>query len=134
MVTRILKASLRELLIDCCGEEKVDSVVDAVLAARWSPPLETLLTVEAVEALPNGTPVIIGSLDPRRWPPAFGQKVDHAILLAGEDEPYPLHAEGVAPPLPCTVVWTPPDTTDFGQYADGTEESAVYQQLLPPLQ
>jgi hypothetical protein len=118
-----MSAALRSLLVDCCGEDTVDSAVGIVLAAGWTPPLRTLLTVAEVEDLPNGTPVIVGSLDPRKWPPAFGVKTDHAILFTGEEEPYPLHQEGLAPPLPCTVVWQPQDTTDFNQYADGSEQA-----------
>jgi hypothetical protein len=132
MVNRLLTAALRELLLPCCGAEKVDSAIAIVLAAGWRPPLHTLLTVEEVEALADGTPVLVGSLSPDKWPASVGVKVQHGIQFAGEDTPYPLHDPRYDPPLPVTVVWQPQDVSNFGQYADGTEERAVYDQLLPP--
>lgn len=131
MVNRLLTAALRELLLPCCGPEKVDSVIAIVIAAQWRPPLRQLDTVEEVAALPNGTPVLVGSLAPDKWPGSVGVKVPHGIQFTGEEHPYPLHDPNLAPPLPVTVVWQPTDTTDFGQYADGTEEAAVMQALLP---
>lgn len=110
IVVRILTATLRAALLPIVGPETIETVVATVITLGWRPPFRTLLTVEEVEALPNGTPVLIGSLDPRRAVPAFGFKCEHAVEIQGESEPYALHDPASPPPLPCTVVALPPDT------------------------
>ena len=88
----------------CCDSASSERVVDRLLELGVRPPVLTLDAVEDVDRLPDGTAVVVGDL---RTGGRLAEKRGHAVVFAGEDAPYPLFLQGLAPPLPCTVVWVP---------------------------
>lgn len=108
MPLRIIKASLRRELASCCSEDTVDKVVERIVEELgWRPPMTTLVDVEDLDKLPLNTAVLVGNLtDPSKYV-HVGMVGMHCILFAGEDTVHPFHQPGVAPPLPCTVIWEP---------------------------
>lgn len=108
MPLRIIKAALRDELADCCGDDKVDAVVERIVEQLgWRPPMTTLVDASDLDRLPVGSAVLVGNLtDPDRYV-HVGMVGTHCVLFAGEDQPHPFHQPGLAPPLPCTVIWEP---------------------------
>lgn len=104
MPNRVLRAALQQWISVCCGPTETTDVVDRLLELGVRPPVLTLDNVDDVDQLPDGTAVVVGDLSKNGQ---VGTKCQHAILFAGEDQPYPLFLDGLAPPLPCTVVWVP---------------------------
>jgi len=91
----------------CCGTEDACNVVDRLIAMGVRLPTITITDVSELDAIPDGSAVIVGNLQDPEARPAVGTKQRHSIAFSGEDEPYPFHQPGLAPPLPCTVVWMP---------------------------
>lgn len=107
MPHKVLGRVLREWIGECCSPEDADAVVTRLLEMGIRPPMVTITEQADLDLIPNGAAVAVGNLLDGK--PTIGEKVEHAILFAGEDECYPFHADGLAPPLPCTVIWAPKD-------------------------
>lgn len=110
MPHRVLRKVLLEILAPCCGDaESAERVADGLIAAGLSFPTLTVTDVGDLDAIPDGSAVIVGNpADPASMP-HVGVKRQHSIMFAGETSPWPFHDPNLAPPLPCTVVWMPGD-------------------------
>lgn len=104
MPYRFLRAAMVQLIGECRDMAEVVGVVDRLIELGVRAPVLTLTDAADLDLIPNGSGVVVGDL---RQAPRVGVKCDHSILFVGEDEPYPFYLEGLAPPLPCTVVWLP---------------------------
>lgn len=107
MPLRAMRAALLKTLTDAgCPEDAAASAVRTVIDIQgWRPPARTLETAHEIDALPDGTAVLIVNPGSLTSTPVVGAKGKHCILIAGEDEPWPLFREGLAPPLPCRVIY-----------------------------
>lgn len=127
---RAFRAKLREIVSDCCEtDEMCDQVVDRLIEAGLRPPTITITRVEDLDAIPDGSAVLIGNVTDPEAKLAVGRKALHCVLLTGEDEPYPFHQDGLAPPLPCSIVWYAGETTEepVQSEADGVVASLLMQ-------
>ena len=134
MPLRVVRAQLLKIISPCCDDPAVaEKIVDELIDTGWRPPMTTVTEVDQLDAIPDGSAVLIGNVTDLQAHLLVGVKATHCVLLTGEDEPYPFHADGLAPPLPCTIVWFPgegqPDRVDVLQpEADGVVASLLLQQ------
>lgn len=104
MPNTVLRAAMQQWISSCCGPDETVRVVDQLLELGVRPPVLTLTTLEELEMVPDGTALVVGDLSRGGQ---LGRKSGNAIAFCGEDELYPFRLEGLAPPLPATVVWVP---------------------------
>lgn len=120
MPHRAFRAKLLKIVSGCCADEMTaNSIVDELIAAGLRAPTITITKVEDLDSIPNGSAVLIGNVKDPLSNLRVGVKATHCVLLTGEDEPYPFHQEGLAPPLPCTVAWIAGEDIPTQTEADG---------------
>jgi hypothetical protein len=109
MPHRVLRVALLDQICRCCSAEDAERVVDALIAMGVRLPTVTITDVRELDQIPDGSAVIVGNLQDPTALPAVGTKRQYSIMFSGEEQPYPFHEPGLAPPLPCVVVWMPGD-------------------------
>jgi hypothetical protein len=131
----MVRQALMKIIEPCCDDpEVVKQIVDELIDGGWRPPMTTITEASQLDGIPDGSAVLIGNVTDMDAHLLVGVKATHCVLLTGEDEPYPFHADGLAPPLPCTVVWLPgegqPDRLDIipDNEADGNVAALLMQQ------
>lgn len=88
----------------CCSPDDVGAVVDRLIELGVRAPVLTITDPADLDLIPNGSAVLVGDL---RQSPQVGVKCNHSAMFVGDEHPYPFYLEGLAPPLPCTVIWLP---------------------------
>ncbi len=132
MPLRIIRAELMKIISPCCDDPKIaEQIVQELLDKGWRPPMITITDPNELDGIPNGTAVLVGNVKDVEAHLMVGVKATHCLLLTGEDQPYPFHQEGLAPPLPLTLAWIPgegqPERT-IQPEADGTVAALLLQQ------
>lgn len=136
MPHRVLRAVLLDTISSCCGPAEAEKVVDKLLNLGVRLPTVTITDPSELDEIPDGAAVVVGNMQDPAAMPQVGIKVQHAILFAGEDEAYPFHDAGLAPPLPCTVVWMPGEEIDrlraMAERTGGFDRAALRAALGEP--